>query len=480
MAARTDSHPTTAIRGPALTYTGDPFVDGLERTMRYESDAIIAMAGGTITHFGPAKDVRAQLPAGTHVQELGQDTLTLAGFIDCHVHYPQTQIIGAWGEQLIDWLDKYTFVAEQQFADKEHAREVARVFLEECLRAGTTTASVYCTVYPQSVDAFFEEAEVLGMRMIAGKILMDRNAPAALTDTPQQGYDESKALIGRWHGKGRLLYCVTPRFAPTSSPEQMDLTGALWREHPGTYLQSHVSENRGEVAWVQELYPERRGYLDVYEHYGQLGPRAIYGHGIWLTEEELQRCHETGTSIAHCPTSNQFLGSGLFNLRNAKKVDRPVRVGLATDIGAGTSFSILQTLNEAYKVAQLNGNSLSAGHAFYLATRGTAQALYLEDRIGSIAPGMEADLIVLDLKSTPVIEYRMRYCAHLEEALFIQMTMGDDRAVQATYVAGRLAYARPARVTGNRAALEGSPRSSGLSRRDNISSARRGTRCRRA
>jgi guanine deaminase len=411
--------------------------------MRYESDAIVAMAGGKITHFGPARKVRPQLPPGTRIKEYGKDTVILAGFIDCHVHYPQTQIIGAGGEQLIDWLNKHTFVAEQQFARKPHAREVARVFLKECLRAGTTTSTVYCTVHPQSVDAFFEEAQALDMRMIAGKVLMDRNAPDALTDTLKQGYDESTVLIRKWHGKGRLLYCVTPRFAATSSPGQMEMTGALWQEHKGTYLQSHVSENRGEVAWVKELYPDRKGYLDVYGHYQQLGPRAIYGHGIWLDEAELQRCHDTGTALAHCPTSNLFLGSGLFNLKNAKKPGRPVLVGLGTDLGGGTSFSILQTLNETYKVAQLNGNRLSAGQAFYFATRGTAQALYLENQIGSIAVGMEADVIVLDLKSTPIIEYRMRYCDDLEEALFVQMTMGDDRAVLATYIAGKLAYSRP-------------------------------------
>jgi len=427
-----------------LTYTGDAFVEGLGRTMRYESDAIVAMAGGTITHFGPAAEVLPQLPGGTAVEPLGRATLTMAGFIDCHVHYPQTQIIGAYGEQLIDWLNKYAFVAEQQFADRDHARDVARVFLRECLRAGTTTAAVYCTVHPQSVDAFFEESQALGLRMIAGKVMMDRHAPGALTDTPRKGYDESKALIGRWHGKGRQLYGVTTRFAPTSTPEQMAMAGALWHEHPGTYLQSHVSENRGEVAWAKALYPERKGYLDTYDHYGQLGPRSIYGHGVWLTEDELQRCHDTGTAIAHCPSSNMFLGSGHFDLKNAKDPRRPVRVGLATDLGAGTSFSMLQTLNAAYKAAQLNGNPLSAGHAFYLATRGSAQALYLQDKIGSIAPGMEADLVVLDLESTPIIEYRMRGCADLDEALFVQMTLGDDRAVLATYVAGQPVYTRPA------------------------------------
>jgi guanine deaminase len=433
---------TSALRGPALTYSGDPFAEGLAATMHYEPDAIVAMAGGRITHFGPAAKVSPALPAGTVVEALGKDTLTMAGFIDCHVHYPQTQIVGAYGERLIDWLQKYTFPAEQQFADQAHAREVAGVFLQECLRAGTTTAAVFCTVHPQSVEAFFEQAETLNMRMLAGKVMMDRNAPDALRDTPKRGYDESKALIRKWHAKGRALYCVTPRFAPTSTREQMEMTGALWREHPGTYLQSHVSENRREVAWVKELYPERKGYLDSYDHYGQLGPRAIYGHGVWLTEAELARCHESGSAIAHCPTSNEFLGSGLFDLKNAKKSRRAVRVGLGTDLGAGTSFSMLQTLSGAYRVAQLAGNPLSAGHAFYLATRGSAQSLYLEDTIGSIAPGMEADLVVLDLKSTPIIEYRMRSCSDIEEALFVQMTMGDDRAVQATYVAGRLAYKR--------------------------------------
>jgi guanine deaminase len=358
------------------------------------------------------------------------------------VHYPQTQIIGSHGEQLIDWLNRYTFVAEQAFASAEHARAVAEVFLDECLRAGTTTAAVYCTVHPQSVDAFFEAAAARNLRMIAGKALMDRHAPAALTDTARSGYDESRALIAKWHGRGRASYAVTPRFAASSTPEQMEMAGQLWAEHPGTYLQSHVSENRDEVAWVRKLYPERSGYLDVYDHFGHLGPRAIYGHGVWLTEAELARCHETGTAIAHCPTSNLFLGSGLFHVANAVKAERPVRVGLATDLGAGTSFSMLQTMNEAYKVAQLNGSRLSVPLAFYLATRGAARALYLEDRIGSLAPGMEADVIVLDLRSTPVIDFRMRACESIEEVLFVQMTLGDDRAVQSTYVSGTLAHRR--------------------------------------
>ncbi|HUH93265.1 MAG TPA: guanine deaminase [Casimicrobiaceae bacterium] len=435
---------TLGIRGPALTYTGDPFRHGLDRTLRYEPDAIIVVEDGRIVRFGPAADVAPSLPAGTTVDRYGEDTLVMPGFIDCHVHFPQLQIIGAGGEQLLDWLAKYTFAAEERFADPEHAREVARFFLSESLRNGITTSAVYCTVHATSVDALFEEALGLGLRTIAGKVLMDRNAPQALLDTAQAGYDESRALIERWHGRGRLRYAITPRFAATSSPAQLEAAGALRAEHPDAFLQSHVAENRREIEWIRELYPERRHYLDVYDHYGLLGPRAIYGHGIWLSEEELRRCHDTGTAIAHCPTSNFFLGSGCLDLRRMLSGERPLRVGLATDLGAGTSFSMLRTMSEAYKAAQLHGYALRPGHAFYLATRGSAHALYVDDTIGSIAPGMEADLVVLDLRSTPLIEYRMRHAADLEEALGVQMALGDDRAVRATYAGGCKLYDRAA------------------------------------
>jgi guanine deaminase len=433
---------TTAIRGPVLTFTGDPFDKGLEHTMVYESDAVVVMANGKITDFGPADQLLGKLPAGTEVKNYGPDSLISAGFIDSHVHFPQTPMIAAYGEQLLDWLNKYTFPTEQKYADKEFARSVAKVFLRENLRNGITSGCVYCTVYPQSVDALFEEAEKLGMRLAAGKVMMDRNAPDALLDTPQQGYDESKALIAKWHDRGRLLYTITPRFAPTSSREQLEATGTLCKEHPECFMQTHVSENKGEVAWVKELFPERSGYLDVYDHYGLCRPRAVFGHGIHLTDEEMQVMHRTGSAISHCPTSNFFLGSGYFNIQRAMQKDRPVRVGLGTDLGAGTSFSILATLNEAYKAAQLNSYALSACHAYYVATRGTAHAMYLEDKIGSIAVGMEADVVVLDMKSTPIIDYRMQFVKDFEEALFVQMTLGDDRAVQATYLAGELKYSR--------------------------------------
>jgi guanine deaminase len=398
--------------------------------------------GGLIRAFGPFDSLRDALDPATPVTRYGDDSLIVPGFIDLHVHYPQTQMIGAYGKQLLDWLETYTFVAEQQFADAEHARNVADVFLRECLRAGTTTAMVHCTVHPESVDAFFEASEALGTRMIAGKVLMDRNAPAALLDTAQRGYDESKALIAKWHGRGRNGYAITPRFAPTSTPLQLEAAGALWKESPGTWLQSHVAETHAECEWVKQLFPERRDYLDVYDHHSLLGPRAVYGHGIWLSEAERRRCFESHTAIAHCPTSNLFLGSGLFAIDAAKREGRHLRVGLGTDLGAGTSFSQLATMNAACEVAQLRRTPLAAPLAWYLATRGAAQALHLEDTIGSIAPGCDADLVVLDLRSTPLLEFRMKSCRNLEEQLFAQIVLGDERATRATYVAGELRYER--------------------------------------
>jgi len=430
------------LRGPAITFTGDPFRNGLEHAMVHWPDAAIAIEDGRILRAGPAPEVLATMPQGITVEDYGPDSLITAGFVDTHVHFPQTPMIASPGGQLLDWLERYTFPTELKFADLEFARDAARNFLRECLRNGVTTSCVYCTVHPHSVDALFEEAERLGLRIAAGKVLMDRNAPEALRDTAQSGYDQSAALIAKWHGRGRLMYAVTPRFAGSSTPEQLDAAGALWRAHPDCLMQTHISENRREVAWMKELFPERRNYLDIYDHHGLVGPRAVFGHGIWLEESELQRLHDGGSAISHCPTSNLFLGSGAFNLRRALDPRRPVRVGIGTDIGAGTSFSILATMGEGYKAALQHQQTLSAEHALYLATRGGARAMYLDDRIGSLASGLEADIAVLDMKSTPLIAYRMEQAKDLGERLFVQMTLGDDRAIQATYVAGRLAYKR--------------------------------------
>jgi len=441
---RLGSGSLAALRGPLVTFTGEPAHEGLS-ALRYEPDAIVTMAGGRIVAAGPARAVLRALPQGTPVENCGRDALILPGFVDCHVHYPQLPVIGSYGAQLLDWLERYTFPAETRFGDVRYARRVARRYLAENLRHGVTTAAVFCTAHPQSVDAFFTEAAALGMRMIAGKALMDRHAPSALRDTARRGYDESKALIARWHGKGRLGYAITPRYAPTSTPAQLEAAGALWREHPQCWVQSHVSENRLEVAWAKELFPTARDYVDVYARFGLLGRRAIYGHGIHLTEREWRALHESGTALAHCPTSNLFLGSGLFRWDRARKATRPVRVGLATDVGGGTSLSMLQTLSEAYKVAQMGGHSLSAAQAFWLATQGGAAALDLDDRIGRVAPGFDADLIVLDLKSTPLIAQRMDYVRDIDEALFVQMTLGDDRAISSTWIAGRCAYRKELR-----------------------------------
>ena len=443
---------TTAIRAALLTFDADPFLADPRVAHRYEPDAIVAMANGRIVDCGPAGEVTPRLPAGTAVTHYA-NALISPGFVDAHVHYPQLSVIGAGGKPLLEWLTAYTFPVERRFADAGHARQVAARYLDENLRHGITTAAVFGTVHPASVDALFAEAQRRGMRIIAGKVLMDRNAPADLLDTPARGYDDSKALIARWHRRDRLGYAITPRFAATSSPEQLEAAAALWRETPGAHLQSHVAENAAEIDWISALYPSRRSYLDVYAHFGLLGRRAIYAHGIHLDEADFARLHESKTALAHCPTSNNFLGSGLFALHRARDPARPVEVALATDLGGGTGFSMLRTMQAASEVAHLGGHPLAPLRAWWLATRGAARALDLEAEIGAIVPGREADLAVIDLRSTPLIDFRMRDVGGVEEALGVQMALGDDRAIRATYVAGRLAWDRDARV--DPAALEG-------------------------
>ena len=433
-------HPPFALRGPFLTSIGDPFVEGVAATRRYESDGAVVVVDGRIVDAGPARQVLPRRPRGTPVERLPRGTLLIPGFVDCHVHYAQLPVIASHGTELLDWLTRYTYPSERAFAEPRHARAVARRFFDLTLATGTTTAAVFCTVHAGSADAFFAEAARRGVRAIAGKVLMDRRAPRALRDTARRGYDDSKALIGRWHGRGRLGYAITPRFAPTSTPAQLEAAGALWREHPDCWVQSHLSESAREVAWVRELFPTARDYVDVYARHGLLGRRAIYGHGIHLAERELAALAASGTSLAHCPTSNLFLGSGLFDWKRVKKRGRPVRTGLASDVGGGTSLSMLATLAEAYKVARLRGVSLSSGELFHIATRGGAEALDLHHRIGGIAPGLEADLVLLDLGATPLLAQRVRHADDLDDALFALIVLGDDRAVRATWVAGRLVH----------------------------------------
>jgi guanine deaminase len=426
-----------AIRASFLHFQSDPDLSG--DSFEYIEDGLLILKQGRVQQLVDAPDWIDHLPDGSALYDYS-GCLVMPGFIDTHTHYPQTEMIASYGLQLLDWLKQYTFPTEEKFADRDHAGQIAEFFCEQLLRNGTTTSAVFATVHSESVDAIFTAAERRDLCLIAGKVMMDRNAPASLCDDPQQSYRQSAELIRRWHLKGRLHYAVTPRFAPCCSPGQLELCGQLLEEQPDLYLQSHVAENLDEVRWVSELFPESRSYLDVYDRFGLLGPRAVYAHCIHLDEQDRERMAASGAAIAFCPTSNLFLGSGLFGLDAAYQHD--IRVGLATDVGAGTSFSMLQTLNEAYKVCQLAGHGLTPLKAFHLVTLGAAESLYLDHRIGNFEVGKEADFVVLDLQATELMELRMRTAQSLEDRLFALMMLGDDRCVQATHVMGRRQYLR--------------------------------------
>ena len=407
--------------------------------VRYLEDGVIITEQGKIRWFGTWNDAQDHLPINIEIQHYPEQ-LIIPGMIDTHIHFPQTEMVGAYGEQLLSWLNTYTFPTEIQFKDKAYASEIAKFFVNELLKNGTTTALVFCTVHPESVDALFEAAEQHQMRLIAGKVMMDRHAPEALCDSADSSYDDSKALIEKWHGQGRALYAITPRFAPTSTPEQLERAGQLKAEHPDVYVHTHLSENKDEIAWVKDLFPAQKGYLDVYHHYGLTGQRSVFAHCVHLEDAEWQCMHETDSAIAFCPTSNLFLGSGLFPLN--KTWQQQVKVGLGTDVGAGTSFSLLQTVNEAYKVQQLQGDKLSAYESLYHATLGGAKALDLDDKLGNFNVGKEADFVVLNLKPTALQQLRQSRAKSLEDSLFALFTMGDDRNVEATYIYGQKAYSQ--------------------------------------
>jgi len=425
-------------RASVLDFVADPAANPTG-SYRYYEDGLLLVENGKVVAVGNYNDIFYKY----HPSDVTYytDKLITPGFIDSHVHYPQTEMIASYGEQLLEWLNTYTFPTEQKYGDYSYAQEQADFFVNELLKNGTTTALVFGTVHKQSVDAFFTSAQAKNLRMIAGKVMMDRNAPGYLLDTAQSSYTDSKYLIDKWHNKGRLQYAITPRFAPTSTPQQLEKAGQLKAEYPDAWVHTHLSENLNEVAWVKELFPERAGYLDVYDHYGLTGPRSVFAHAVHLTDAEWQTLGQTGSAVAHCPTSNLFLGSGLFNLTKARQ--HGVKVGLGTDVGAGTSFSALQTLNEAYKVQQLQGKKLSAYEALYMATLGSAKALDLQDKIGNFATGKEADFVVLDLKATDLMKLRMEKSASLDEKLFALMMMGDDRSVSATYSYGKKVYTKP-------------------------------------
>lgn len=423
-----------AFRASIFHCLADPGPHASETAVEYLHDGILVIEDGKVIRSGPADELLSSLPEHTVVKDL-TGKLIVPGFIDCHVHYSQLDIIASYGEQLLDWLNRYAYPAEAQFADPEHARSVADFFLDELLRNGTTTAMVFATVFPQSVDAIFAAAEARGMRLIAGKVLMDRMCPDELSDSAESGYVQSKELIERWHGKGRLGYAITPRFALTSTDEQLEAAGRLAAEYPDTWVHTHLAENQEEVDQIAAQFPWSRSYLDVYEHFALLRERSVFAHCLHLDDADRTLMADKGGAGAFCPTSNLFLGSGLFDLQSMS--DAGVKVGLATDVGGGTSMSMLQTMSEAYKVLHLQGQSLPASRALYLATLGAAEALCLEDVIGNFEPGKEADFVVLDPNGSSMTARRTQSTASFEELLFALIFLGDDRNVAATYIQGR-------------------------------------------
>ncbi|KRB84181.1 guanine deaminase [Duganella sp. Root198D2] len=420
-----------AFRASILHFTADPaFHTGAHA---WHEDGLLVINDGHVLAAGDYALLKDTLPPDTQVRDY-RGKIIMPGFIDTHIHYPQTDMIASPAPGLLPWLDTYTFPTERQFNDPAHAGEVADFFVRELLRCGTTTAMVYCTVHPESVDAFFDAAEARNLRMAAGKVMMDRHCPGFLQDTAETGARESEELIHRWHNKGRNMYALTPRFAPTSTEEQMHMCGELARAYPDTYVQTHVAENTDEVAWVKSLFPEARSYLDVYDKYGLLRPRSMYAHCIWLDNEDRARMAATGAAVSMCATSNLFLGSGLFDFAAADL--HKVALSLATDVGGGTSFSMLQTMNETYKVARMGGTYLPALRMFYMATLGGARSMQLEGKVGNFTAGAEADFILLDPKATPLLERRTTRCDSLDELMFALALLGDDRAIAATYAAG--------------------------------------------
>lgn len=421
------------LRGRLLSFSSAP--KGPEDTAAYDyiADGAILISNGKITACGTYHEAARKVPEGT-LEIDHRPHLMMAGFIDTHLHFPQVQVIASWADQLLDWLNDYTFPAEQKFANKAHGDRIAQGFYDTLLSNGTTTAVAYCSSHPNSVDAYFEEADRRGMLMLGGKTMMDRNAPEALCDTAESAYYDSKALLEKWHGTGRAHYVITPRFAITSTLQQLEAAGTLLIEHPDCHLQTHINENHNEIAFTKELYPEASDYLGVYEDFGLLGNKTLLGHCIHMNDRELAVMRETGSIAVFCPTSNLFLGSGLFDKKRTEGAG--VKTAIATDIGGGTNYSMLRTLDEGYKVLQLQRQRLHPLETFYWATLGNAEALSLSDRIGNLDAGSDADIIVLNASATRPMALRMETVETLSEELFVLQTLGDDRSVVETYVAG--------------------------------------------
>jgi guanine deaminase len=421
------------LRGRLLSFSSAPVGPEDRSAYAYIENGALLIVEGRIEQCGPYDDVLAQSPGGTEIVD-HRPHLILPGFIDTHLHFPQVQVIASWADQLLDWLNDYTFPAETKFADLSHGARMATAFYDALVAHGTTTATAYCSSHPASVDAYFEEAERRNMLMLGGKTMMDRNAPSSLCDTAQGSYDDSKMLIEKWHGRGRAHYVITPRFAITSTPEQLEAAGSLLKEHPDCHLQTHINENHNEITLTRELYPDAADYLGVYESFGLLGRKTLLGHCIHMNEREKTVMRETGSVAVFCPTSNLFLGSGLYDKAGLEKAG--IRTAIATDIGGGTSYSMLRTLDEGYKILQLQRQRMHPLAGFYWATRGNAEALSMADRIGTLDAGTDADLVILDARATQPMALRMETVETLSEELFVLQTLGDDRAVVETYIAG--------------------------------------------
>ena len=431
--------PETLLRASFFDFTAlAAHPDDIAANARYLEDGLLTLRDGKVVSLESWQIAEGRVDP-TRVTDL-RGKLIVPGFIDTHIHYPQTEMIGAFGEQLLEWLNQYTFPVESQYHCPDHAAKMSAFFLHQLLSNGTTTALVFGTVHKQSVDSLFSAAQQLDMRLIAGKVMMDRNAPEYLTETPEESYQHTRELIERWHQRGRLSYALTPRFAPTSSPELLQKVRQLREEFPDVWMHTHLSENQQEIAWVKALFPERAGYLDVYHHHQLTGKRSVFAHCLHLEDQEWQCLHDTDSSIAFCPTSNLFLGSGLFNIKRCWQ--QGVRMGIGTDVGAGTTFNLLQTLGEAYKVGQLQQYKLSACEAFYHATLGGAHALDLDDVIGNFNPGKEADFVVLDAAVSPLQKLRNANSKDIWERLFVMMTLGDDRNIAQTWVSGKPVWQR--------------------------------------
>lgn len=426
---------TRVIRGQTVSFGATP-----QDTCHEVNGAIVAGDDGTILWTGP----RSLLPQAfkqAPVDDYG-GKLVMPGLIDAHIHFPQYRMLAAPGKDLLDWLSRFAFPEESRYGDPDYAATAADIFLDRLAQHGTTSALAFCSVHKSCADALFAAALRRNMALITGKTMMDRNAIPAVQDDPETGARQSEELYRQWHGKGRLRYAVTPRFAVTSSEAQLRLAGELLKSLDGALMQTHLSESLAEIAFVKQLFPNARDYTDVYDRYGLLGSRSLFAHGIHLSERESKRLSESESTVVHCPTSNTFLGSGLMSMAHLRKADRPVHMGIATDVGGGTTYSMLATLGEAYKVQMLAGYKPTAFELFHLATRGNAGRLGIAHETGSLEIGKFADLVVLDPAATPVLASRHEISQSLEDVLFSLAILGDGRAVHATYIAGKKVHER--------------------------------------